>query len=45
MITILGEFNAKLKPCYLNDITSIEGSKIYFLSSAFGFSQIINEPT
>ena len=35
----------RLKPCYTNNITSIEGSRNYFLTPTFGFSQVINKLT
>ena len=34
-----------LKPCYTSNIRSIEGSRNYFLTPTFGFSQIINKLT
>ena len=45
MMVGLGDYNPKSKPWYINDITNFEGSKIDFLTSSFGFHQIINKPT
>ena len=45
MMVVLGDFNAKSESWYTNDSTNIGGSKINFLSSSFGFHQIINNPT
>ena len=42
---MIGDFNAKSKDWCSSDITSIEGSELDFLTSQFGFSQIIKEPT
>ena len=44
-MVILGDFNAKSKAWYIDDSTSFEGSKINFLTSSFGFHQIINKLT
>ena len=41
VIVVLGDF----KSWYTNDSTNFEGSKIDFLTSSFGFHQIINKPT
>ena len=40
----LGDFNAKSKFWYANDSTNFEGLKFDFLTSSFGFHQIINKP-
>ena len=45
MMVVLGDFNAKSKSWYSNGTTNFQGSKIYFLTSSFGFHQIINKPT
>ena len=42
---MIGDFNATSKDWYSIDITSFEGSELDFLTSQFGFSQIIKEPT
>ena len=44
-MAVLDDFNAKSNSWYANDNTNIEGTKIDILTSSFGFSQIINEPT
>ena len=44
-MVVFGDFNAKSKSWYTNDSTNFEGSKIDFLTSSFGFHQIINKPT
>ena len=45
MMVVLCDFNAKSKFWYNNDSKNFEGSKIDFLTSSFGFHQIINKPT
>ena len=45
MMVVLGDFNAVSKSWYTNDSTNFEGSKIDYLTSSFGFHQIINKPT
>ena len=45
LITAIGDFNAKSKNWPEGDRSAIEGSKIEFLISQFGLSQIIKEPT
>ena len=45
MMVVLGDFNARSKSCYTNDSTNFKGSKSDFLTSSFGFHQIINNPT
>ena len=42
---ILGDFNAKSRPWFSNDITTYEGSKIDGVTSQFGLEQVIKEPT
>ena len=42
---MIGDFNAKSKDWCSIDITSFEGSELDFLTSQFGLSQIIKEPT
>ena len=44
MMVVLGDFNGKSKFWYTNDSTNSEDSKIDFLTSSFGFHQIINKP-
>ena len=41
----VGDFNAKSTNWCANDRTSFEGNKIEHITSQFGLSQIINEPT
>ena len=45
MMVVLRDFDAKSKFWYTNDSTNFEGSKIDFLTSSFGFHQIINKLT
>ena len=45
LTTVIGDFNAKLNKWSEDDRSTIEGSKIDFLTSQFGLSQIIKEPT
>ena len=45
LTTIIGDFNAKPNKWSEGYRSTIEGSKIDFLISRFGLSQIINEPT
>ena len=45
LTTVIGDFNAKSKNWSEGDRSTIEGSKIEFLTSQFGLSQIIKEPT
>ena len=45
MVSAVCDSNARLKKLYAIDITRAEGSKIDFLTSIFGFHQIINELT
>ena len=45
LTTAIGDFNAKSKNWSEGDRSTIEGSKIEFLTSQFGLSQIIKEPT
>ena len=42
---MIGDFNVKSKDWCSIDITSFEGSELDFLTSQFGLSQIIKEPT
>ena len=42
---MIGDFNAKSKDWCSIDITSFEGSELDFLTSQFGLSQVIKEPT
>ena len=44
MVTI-GDFNAKLKSCYINDRTTSQGNVLQYIRSQFGLQQIIKEPT
>ena len=41
----MGDFNAKSTNWCANDKNSFEGNKIEHVTSQFGLSQIINEPT
>ena len=45
LTTVNGDFNAKSNNWSEGDRSTIEGSKIDFLTSQFGLSQIIKEPT
>ena len=45
LTVMIGDFNAKNKDWFSSDTTSFEGSKLDFLTSQFGLSQIIKEPT
>ena len=45
LCVVIGDFNAKSHSWYANDVTSIEGTEIEGLTSAFGFFQLISEPT
>ena len=45
LTTVISEFNAKSNTWSEGDRSTIEGSKIDFLTSQFGLSQIIKEPT
>ena len=45
LITVIGGFNAKSNKWSEGDRSTIEGSKIDFLTFQFGLSQIIKEPT
>ena len=45
LITVIGDFNAKSNKWSEGDRSTIQGSKIAFLTSQFGLSQIIKEPT
>ena len=42
---VIGDFNAKSHSWLADDVTSVEGTEIDGLTSAFGFFQIISEPT
>ena len=44
LTTVIGDFNAKSKNWSEGDRSTIEGNKIFFLTSQFGLSQIIKEP-
>ena len=45
LTTVISDFNAKSNKWSEGDISTIEESKIDFLTSQFGLSQIIKEPT
>ena len=45
LTTVIGDFSAKSNKWSEGDRSTIEGSKIDFLTSQFGLSQIIKEPT
>ena len=45
LFVISGDFNAKFSSWWSNDISTIEGSKLYTLTSTKGFDQLIDEPT
>ena len=42
---IFGDFNAKSLSWWLDDITSYEGSHIDFLTTTYGFHQLMSDPT
>ena len=42
---ITGDFNARYPAWWTKDVHTTEGSKLFSLTSANGFSQLINEPT
>ena len=42
---LLGDFNARSKSWLVHDITNNEGTQIESISSLYGFSQLISEPT
>ena len=42
---ILGDFNTRSTSWWSNDIDSLEGTKLFSLSTLNGFHQIISEPT
>ena len=42
---LLGDFNARSKSWWVHDITNNEGTQIQSISSMYGFSQLISEPT
>ena len=42
---LLGDFNARSRSRWVNDITNNEGTQIESISSLYGFSQLISEPT
>ena len=42
---VLGDFNAKYSNSCKADVTFLEGSKIDTITSSYGFSQLIQEPT
>ena len=45
LFIILGDFNAKLSSWNVNDPDTFEGKKIDELTSSYGLSQVISEPT
>ena len=45
LTTVIVDFSAKWNKLSKGDRSTNEGSKIDFLTSKFGFSQIIKEPT
>ena len=45
LAVITGDFNARSPAWWPKDVHSVEGSKLLSLTSANGFSQLINEPT
>ena len=42
---LLGDFNARSKSWWVHDIANNEGTQTEFISSLYGFSQLISEPT
>ena len=45
MTVVLGDFNAKSNNWCKADVTSLEESKIDFITSSYGLNQLIQEPT
>ena len=45
LTTVIGDINAKSNKWSEGDRSTIKGSKIHFLTSQFGLSQLIKEPT
>ena len=45
LTTVIGDFNAKSSKWSEGDRSTIEGNTVDFLTSQFGLSQIIKEPT
>ena len=45
LVIVLGDLNKKSKNWYITDKATTEGAKIEFVTSQFGFHQIINKPT
>ena len=45
MIVVLGDFIAKSNNWFKTDITSLEGSMIYTITSSYGLNELIQEPT
>ena len=45
LVLVLGDFNARLSSWSIDDLDSFEGRKIDELTSSYGLSQIISEPT
>ena len=45
LIVVLGNFNGKTANWYKNGTNSYEGLKTYIITSHFGLTQLINEPT
>ena len=45
LVIVLGDLNKKSKDWYITDKATTEGAKIEFVTSQFGFHQIINKPT
>ena len=44
-VTILGDFNARCKNWWDNDINTLQGIRIDALATTYGFYQLIKEPT
>ena len=42
---VTGDFNARSSNWWCKDVNTVEGSKLFSLTSSNGFSQLINEPT
>ena len=45
LAVITGDFNARSPAWWIKDVHTTEGSKLFSLTCASGFSQLINEPT
>ena len=44
-ILVTGDFNVRLSSCWKNDLTRNEGTQVDAITSSYGLSQLIHEPT